>query len=460
MKTDDENKTSGNAGAEAGGQTSAYDKLDSLMNLSGELVITRARFTQLANALDEQTALFKEIRSRADALRMRAGNASKSLKGDSDKSSGEQLRQELDELSMALGEMHARIADSNIGKIASSLGDTALSLDKISGDIQTGVMLARMVPVRPVFTSVEEELNKLAEAAGKPVKLELSGQDTEMDRKITAPLLRSLRALLYNAITHGIESAEERKAAGKPPQAVLKMKVEHQDNSVVVEFSDDGRGIDQEALIKTALSKKIITNAQAESLTEKEKLDLLFLPEVTGKNSDSGLAAVHNLMGSINGTVEIRSGKGQGTAITFKIPLSLTIIKALLVVINNETFAFPLSAVTEIIKVPVDEIYSVDQDQTIKLRGHALSLINLHDVVHVARSKENRNTGFKRIVIINNGEKNLGVEVDDLIGEGEIVIKPLQEYLAGVKGIAGAAILGNGTIALILDCGAVINMAK
>jgi len=456
MKNEEREVPANTSSEELAAQKNSSDKLDSLMNLSGELVITRARFTQLADALEAETALFREIKGKLDGLRTGVGKAGKGLKAsdgklDAVETSSARQHEDLDALLRLFGEVHEKLASSSIAKIANSLGETTLALGKISSDIQTGVMMARMVPAKAVFLSLEEEIKKAASAAGLKLSVSTEGYETEMDKKITGALLEALRHVALNSVRHAF--------SGTQAAPELRLRAQHHDNSVVIEISDNGKGLSTKEVVRRALEKKLLPASQAEALTEKEKFALAFLPGFSG-TAEGGLAAAHKTMVALNGSLELSGREGEGTTVTLKIPLSLTIIKALLVVIGGETFALPLNSVTEIIKVPVNEIYSVDQDATIKLRGHALSLVDLHSVVHIGSPKNSADAAHKLIVIINNGEKKLGMEVDELIGEGEIVIKPLEDYLAGVKGIAGAAILGNGTIALILDCGSVINMAK
>ena len=456
MKNEERDLSENASAEELAAQKNSSDKLDSLMNLSGELVITRARFTQLADALEAETALFREIKGKLDGLRTGVGKTGKALKASDTKADtaneafSARQREELDSLLRLMAEVHGKLAGSSIAKIANTLGETTLALGKISSDIQTGVMMARMVPAKAVFLSLEDEAKKAALAAGLKLNISSEGYETEMDKKITGTLLDALRQVVFNAIKHAFTGTQS-------PE--LRLKALHHDNSVVIELTDNGKGFGSAEVLKRALDKKLVSAAQGEGLSEKEKFALAFLPGFSG-TPEGGLCAAHKAMLSLNGALELHSAEGAGTTVTLKIPLSLTIIKALLVVIGGETFALPLNSVTEIIKVPVNEIYSVDQDATIKLRGHALSLVDLHSVVSIGSPQNSADAAHKLIVIINNGEKKLGMEVDELIGEGEIVIKPLEDYLAGVRGIAGAAILGNGTIALILDCGAVINMAK
>ena len=256
---------------------------------------------------------------------------------------------------------------------------------------------------------------------------------------------------------HGIEDAETREKLGKPETGTIFLRASHKGNNVCIEVGEDGGGIDPEKLGESAIKKGIVTKEKVSCMTEKEKLDLMFAPgfstaqQVTRLSGRGvGMDVVKNMISSVNGTIDISTEKDVGTTFMLKIPLTLAIIQALLVTIGEEIYAFPLEAVTEIIKVSESEIYSIDGNETVKLRNHALSLMELEKTIEIGGNKKTDDTS-KKVVIITDGESTLGVVVDSLVGKDEIVIKALTEHFAGLKGITGASILADGRVALILD---------
>jgi two-component system chemotaxis sensor kinase CheA len=272
--------------------------------------------------------------------------------------------------------------------------------------------------------------------------------------------------MIRNAVDHGLEDAGERAKTSKNPVGTILLRASHKGNSMCIEISDDGRGMDADKIASIAVKKGVITEEQSLRMTEKEKLNLIFLPgfstaqKVTGLSGRGvGMDVVRSMIASFNGVVDITTKMGEGSTFVLKIPLTLAIIQALLVVIGGEVYALPLDAVTEIIKVPKKDIYSVDGNSTVKLRNHALSLIELEKVIKVKPNRE-LNEDHKRLVIITDGENRLGVEVDSLVGKDEIVIKSFTKHFSRVKGVIGASILADGNVALILDPATIIKESR
>jgi two-component system chemotaxis sensor kinase CheA len=233
-----------------------------------------------------------------------------------------------------------------------------------------------------------------------------------------------------------------------------------------IEISDDGKGMDPEKIAAVAVKKGVISQEQSSRLTDKEKVNLIFLPgfstaeKVTGLSGRGvGMDVVRSMIASFNGVVDIDTKIGEGSTFVLKIPLTLAIIQALLVTVGGEVYALPLDAVTEIIKVPAKDIYSVDGNATVKLRNHALSLIELEKVIKVSPNKQS-DEEYKRLVIVTDGESRLGVLVDSLLGKDEIVIKSFTKHFARVKGVIGASILADGNVALILDPATIIKESR
>ena len=445
-------------------------KLDSLMNLSGELVTVRAQFERLVNLFNENTEdqkrfvqLVSDIKTNYDLLNK---DMSPLLVGTDDNKNIRNAVKISNNITMSLAFLETEMNKDNFINQIHELDEITGSLGKISSDIQSGIMQTRMVPIEGAFTRFKRIVRDIAKSINKQVNLIIEGEDTELDKNLVDSLGDPLTHMIRNAMDHGIEKSAERNRLGKPEAGSIFLRALHRGNNIYIEVGDDGRGLDPEKLTQHALNKKIITEEQAEQLTYKERLHLLFLPgfstaaKVTGLSGRGvGMDVVKNMITAVNGMIDIETELGQGTKFILKIPLTLAIIQALLVRVGNGIYAIPIEAVTEIVKVSIDEIYSIDGNDTIKLRDHVLSLVELHKVIGIA--EQNKSTDkSKRIVVINDGESQLGVAVDSLVGESEIVIKALSNHFTYVKGISGATILGDGQIALILDPSTIIFESK
>lgn len=449
-------------------------KLDNLMNLSGELVIMRARFARLVNMFNDEIVRHNEICRLARDVRTRHEIVSKELRAvasKSDESSGiktniKKIAKALDDSTTSLASLDEILAkDAMLGKIR-LLDETTSMLGKISSDIQSGVMQTRMIPIEGVFTRFKRIVRDLSKELGKEVNLKIEGEDTELDKKIVDSLGDPLTHMVRNALDHGIDDVESRRRLGKPDVGTLRLRASHKGNSIVIDVGDDGKGVDPQKMVAAALKKGVIGADQAERMSDKEKLHLMFMPgfstaeKVTGLSGRGvGMDVVKNMINSVNGVVDIDTVVGHGTTFSLRIPLTLAIIQALLVIIGEDTYAFPLEAVTEVIKASKTDVYSIDGNSTVKLRDHALSIVNLEDVIRL-KGKKRSELVDKKVVIINDGEFQLGVIVDELIGEEEIVIKSLSDHFSKVKGVAGASILADGQVALILDPVTIINEAR
>lgn len=437
-------------------------KIDNLMNLSGELVITRARFSQLVNQFNAALAAQKELMNTYNELKDTHENVQKECKQflakeDENDLNAKKVFKALDETTGTFVEVDEKMALSNNVALIHTLDEVTSALGKIASDIQTGVMQTRMIPIEGIFTRFKRVVRDISKSLQKEVNLKIEGEETELDKKIVDSLGDPLTHMIRNACDHGIEDRESRIAAGKPEIGTVLLRASHKGNSFCIDVGDDGKGLDAEKIAASAINKGIVTPEQVEKMSEKEKLHLVFAPgfstaeKVTGISGRGvGMDVVKNMITSVNGVVDIETEIGKGTTFVLKIPLTLAIIQALLVVINDETFAFPLETVIEIIKVSQEEIYSIDGTDTVKLRGHALSVVELQKIIHV-EGRGRAEQGSKKVVVISDGENQIGVVVDSLIGEDEIVIKSLTEHFSGVIGITGASILGDGRIALILD---------
>jgi two-component system chemotaxis sensor kinase CheA len=445
-------------------------KLDSLMNLSGELITIRSKFERLLNMFNNEALVQKDFMRSFEAVQLNYESLTKELQAmvsDKEKSGvAQRIIRILDQLSKDINLINQRMVKTDLWVQISSIEETTGVLGKIASDIQAGVMQARMVPIKGVFSRFRRIVRDISSDIGKDVQLVIEGEETELDKNLVDSLGDPLTHMVRNAIDHGIEDPETRKKLGKPVEGTIMLSAFHQRNNICIEVSDDGKGLNPDYIAQHAKEKKLITQQQADQLTDKEKLDLIFIPgfstakQVTDLSGRGvGMDVVRNMIKTLKGTIEIDSKVSEGTTFALKIPLTLAIIQALLVYVGEEIYAMPLDAVVEVIKITNEMVYYVDGNATIKLRGHALSLIKLEDIIHIS-GNNSVDIEKKNIVVITNGEEQVGVPVDQLAGESEIVIKSLPYHFSHVKGISGATILGDGQISLILDPKQVMTDAK
>ena len=339
------------------------------------------------------------------------------------------------------------------------LNEAIAGMSRSVSDLQEVVMKLRMQPVKRIFSKFPRIVRDLAKKVGKKINLELEGEDTEIDRSILNQLEDPLIHLVRNSIDHGIEPPEERIAKGKPEAGTITLSALQEGDRIIVSIEDDGRGIDPEKVKQKAIEKGLIRLDQAEQMSDKEAYELIFMPgfSTVDKVSDLsgrgvGMDVVANVIHSLRGAIEVESELGVGTKITMKLPLTVAIIRTLMVGVNNRIFAIPLFSVVEIIKYRPEDIKDVGIYKSLMLRDEVYLFFHLNELFDIESENENR-----FVIIINIGEKNIAIAVDNLYGEEEIVIKPLGEMLKDVEGIAGATITGDGKVVLILDIKSLIN---
>ncbi|KHF38392.1 chemotaxis protein CheA [Halalkalibacter okhensis] len=351
-------------------------------------------------------------------------------------------------------------------QIASELQNTELNetverMSRISGDLQEIILNMRMMPVEQVFNRFPRMVRNLSKDLNKKVKLEIIGAETELDRTIIDEIGDPLVHLLRNSIDHGIETPEKRVAAGKPEEGKVTLKAYHSGNNVFIEIEDDGAGIDRDKVLEKSLSNGIITEEEAEKLTDQQVYGLLFasgfstaekITDVSGRGV--GLDVVRNTFESLGGIVTVDSELGRGSIFSIQLPLTLSIIDVMLVEVKEEKYAIPLSSIVETAIVNRSDVYSVHNQKVIDFRGKVVPLIFLKDVFDVPG--EHSEEEFYSLVIVHKGDKVAGLVVDSLIGQHDIVLKSLGNYLNDVFAISGATILGNGQVALIVDSNALI----
>lgn len=345
-----------------------------------------------------------------------------------------------------------------------TLNATSQRLNLITTELQEGVMKTRMQPIGNVWSKFPRVVRDLGVACGKSVSIEMEGKGTELDKTIIEAIKDPLTHIVRNAVDHGLESSEERVTIGKPPEGLLKLRAYHEGGQVNIEISDDGKGIDPEKLVSKALSKNLITQEQAQRMSEREVLNLIFYPgfstaekvtNVSGRGV--GMDVVRSNIEKIGGTVDIQSTLGHGTTLKIKIPLTLAIIPALVVTCGDERFALPQVNLLELVRLEGEQarkgIEHVHGVPVYRLRGRLLPLVYLNETLaQKAREKQDPDDeDVVNIVVLQADERNFGLVVDEINDTEEIVVKPLGKQLKNISAFAGATIMGDGTVALILD---------
>ena len=350
-------------------------------------------------------------------------------------------------------------------KFLEELNQVVSQLSIITTDVQLAVMKTRMQPIAKVFNKFPRVVRDLSRELGKQIELEITGEETELDKSIVEEIGDPIMHMIRNSCDHGVEDPATRKANGKPERGVVQLKAYNEGNHIVVEITDDGKGLDAAGLKMKALEKNLITEKEAEQMTDKEAFALIFKPgfstaakvtNVSGRGV--GMDVVKTNIEKLNGVIEIDSEVGKGSTFKLKIPLTLAIIQSLLVGTQEEFYAIPLASVLETVRVPIDNIYTIEGKNVLRLREEVLSLVRLSDVFGVKQVLESGDQTY--VVIIGVAESKLGIIVDTLVGQEEIVIKSMGDYLQNIQGIAGATIRGDGRVTLIIDVGAMMDMAK
>ncbi|ADN08674.1 hybrid sensor histidine kinase/response regulator [Sulfurimonas autotrophica] len=335
----------------------------------------------------------------------------------------------------------------------------------VTTDLQIAVMKTRMLPIGKVFNKFPRMIRDLSRELNKKIELVISGEDTELDKSIVEEIGDPLVHIIRNSCDHGIETPEERIAKGKPEEGTIALKAYNEGNQIVIQIDDDGKGLDPQMLKEKSLQKGIITEKEAETMSDKEAYTLIFRPgfstaasvtSVSGRGV--GMDVVKTNIEKLNGIIDIDSEVNVGTSIKLKIPLTLAIIQALLVGVQEEHYAIPLASVLETVRISKDEIYTVEGRSVMRLRDDVLSLVHIGDIFEVERILDASEHAY--VVVLGLGTSKLGLIVDILVGQEEIVIKSLGDYLKGIEGIAGATIRGDGGVTLIVDVVALMSMAK
>ena len=370
----------------------------------------------------------------------------------------------LDQLNNLVGELV--ISRTQVMELAKQLEDghsraVIAQMDRVTTELQYAAMKLRMVPVKHVFDRFPRMVRDLAKQAGKDVQLQIAGEETELDRSLTNQIGDPLVHLIRNAVDHGLEAREERLRAGKPAEGRIRLEARHEGSHVVIEVADDGRGIDSEKVKAKAVDIGLITLEQAAKMTPQEAQGLIFEPgfstseEVTDVSGRGvGMDAVKAILEAMNGSVELRSTLGKGTTVSLRLPLTLAIIQALLVRTGTEMLAIPIQSVRENLRVTPEVVKTIHGERVITLRNEVLPILDLTGLLGFGTITHD---GGMPVIVVEAGTMKAGLMVDELLGQQEVVIKRLSPILGDVKGLAGATVLGDGTVALILDVAAVLN---
>jgi two-component system chemotaxis sensor kinase CheA len=442
------------AGKEAGSILRVDSKrIDDLLNLVSETVITKAtfnqislQFNQLQNQLHDIEVVYRDkIKSLFDSLPNYLANIQDGM-------SVKDIRKEINDQYgdvFALFDGFDTAIKTNVGKFRS----TSQNLGRITAELQEGVMRIRMVPISQIFSRFPRLVRDLSKSLNKKINLVIEGEDTELDKSVIEDLLDPIMHSVRNSIDHGIEAPEDRRAAGKPEEGRVLLKALNEGNMIVIEIADDGKGIDVEAVKAKAVERGLISPNKV--LTDIEAFNLIFEPGFsTAKQITSisgrgvGLDVVRRQIDKLNGTVTVSSDWGKGTKFTIKLPLTLAIIQGLLVRVGPEIYSIPITSVIESLRVKPDEIRMIDNNEVFNIRSDVISLLRLNRLFGI-KTEEKQDYYF--IVIVGTAEKKMGFMVDSLIGEEDVVIKPLRDQFTNSPGIAGASILGDGSVSLIID---------
>ncbi|WP_026906139.1 chemotaxis protein CheA [Paucisalibacillus globulus] len=341
------------------------------------------------------------------------------------------------------------------------LQESVERMTRVSSDLQNIILTMRMVPIDQVFSRFPRMVRKLARDLNKEVDIEIIGANTELDRTVIDEIGDPIVHLLRNAIDHGIETPEERMQKGKPEKGTIKLKAYHSGNHVFIEIEDDGAGINKEKVLSKALANDLLTERESEALTEQQIFELIMesgfstadkISDISGRGV--GLDVVKNTIESLGGSISIDSELEKGSIFSVQLPLTLTIISVLLVELNKEKYAIPLSSIIETAIVSREQIFSAHHKKVIDFRGKVVPIVNLKDVFGIPNT--NVDEEYTSIVIVKKGEKMAALVVDSFIGQQEVVLKSLGSYLSNIFAISGATILGDGQVALIIDSNAII----
>lgn len=437
-------------------------RIDNLLNLVSETVINKATFNQISSQFTDLQSSFQSSQNRfRDELKDLFDSLPDYMQAIAEGRTIKDVKKEVFEkyggLYTVFDGLEADIK-TNVAKFRS----TAQNLGRITSELQEGVMRIRMVPISQIFGRFPRLVRDLSKSLNKKVNLVIEGEDTELDKSVIEDLLDPLMHAVRNALDHGIEKAEDRKAAGKPEEGTILLKASNEGNMILIDISDDGKGIDVDSVRQKAVERGLIHPNKA--LTELESFNLIFEPgfstaasitNISGRGV--GLDVVKRQIEKLNGTVTVSSQRGKGTRFTIKLPLTLAIIQGLLVRVGKEIYSIPITSVIESHRIKPAEIKMIDNYEVFNVRSDVVSLLRLN---RLFRIQTNEQSDYCFVVIVGTNEKRVGLMVDSLIGEEDVVIKPLHDQFTNSPGIAGASILGDGSVCLIIDVSQLLELGQ
>jgi len=437
-------------------------RIDNLLNLVSETVINKATFNQISTVFGELQSGYQssqgQFRDRLKELfdelpdylaSIQAGKSIKDIK-----------KEMVEKYGGLYGTFDAFEGDfkNNVAKFRS----TAQNLGRITSELQEGVMRIRMVPISQIFSRFPRLVRDLSKSLSKKVNLVIEGEDTELDKSVIEDLLDPLMHAVRNALDHGVESPDVRKSLGKPEEGTVMLRASNEGNMIIIEISDDGKGIDIEAVKRKAVERGLIHPNKA--LTELESFNLIFEPgfstaetvtNISGRGV--GLDVVKRQIEKLNGMVTVSSQRGKGTRFTIKLPLTLAIIQGLLVKVGREIYSIPITSVIESHRIKPTDIKMIDNYEVFNVRSDVVSLLRLNRLFRIQTDEQG---DYCFVVIVGTAEKRMGLMVDSLIGEEDVVIKPLRDQFTNSPGIAGASILGDGSVCLIIDVSQLLELGQ
>lgn len=434
------------------------ERLDVLLNLTGELVVSRARLAQIASDI---APTFRKSglagRSATDSVKelLRACDAARAPSTD--------LGRELEEHLAVLGQQARALEEGRqrFGELVAAIDQ----LTRVSDSLQRGVLETRMVPIGPLFNRFRRSVRDIAGELGKKVVLEVVGEKTELDKRMIDEIGDPLNHLIRNSIDHGIEPADVRRRRGKPEAATVRLTATHRGSNVFITVEDDGGGIDTSRVRQIAVDRGLLTEELAESLDETEVIDLIWEPGFSTAASVSdisgrgvGMDIVRTRIGGLNGSVEVATTAGAGTVFTIRLPLTLTITRCMLFRLPEGVFAVPIENVREIVAAAGHQVVGVNGRELVDVRGEFLPLVGIHDLFDWHGG--GRAEGGENVVLLHAGGRSIGLRVDSLLGGQDLVVKPFDENFVPIRGLGGASILGDGTVCLLLDVAACIELSE
>ncbi|MDR1748995.1 MAG: chemotaxis protein CheA, partial [Spirochaetaceae bacterium] len=454
--------SSGGNATHAGGSVLRVDsrRIDYLLNLVSETVITKASFNQTAMQFSELLMEMHETEaSYKDKVRQLFDELPKHLEGIQNGSSIKEVKKTI---TTEYGDLFTifDVIETTYKSLITKFRSSSQNLGRIASELQEGVMKIRMVPISQIFSRFPRLVRDMSRDLDKKINLVIEGEETELDKSVIEDLLDPIMHCVRNSLDHGIENPDVRKAEGKNEEGTLLLKASNEGNMIVIEIGDDGKGIDVEAVRQKAIDRGIIHPSKL--ITDQEAFQLIFeagfstaskITNLSGRGV--GLDVVKTQIEKLNGSVTVSSEPGMGTKFSIRLPLTLAIIQGLLVRVGKEVYSIPITSVIESHRVRKDEISTIDNYEVLNVRNEVISILRLNQLFGI---KTEENTDYRFIVIVGTSDKKVGLMIDGLIGEEDVVIKPLRDQFTNSPGIAGASILGDGSVSLIIDVSQLLDL--